>query len=211
MKSLLSSITILSIFFNAYGQNISDRAGVYITKEDFTKNNLSYATPYRLKEKFGFLNSDFDYVAKGTILLKQSNNKNFLSFKSGKIYGFYSENKKFLYVPAIKKYLVFLNEKPITILLGEDITYYRFGTHTNLLLFYLNGQKELKPMNDENLNNDFYKVINQLTALQDIQKKFEETKKNQNNKNLIPKISKYIKEKIFEDKKGISLIAQPKF
>jgi hypothetical protein len=211
MKSLLSSITILSIFFNAYGQNISDRAGVYITKEDFTKNNLSYATPYRLKEKFGFLNSDFDYVAKGTILLKQSNNKNFLSFKSGKIYGFYSENKKFLYVPTIKKYLVFLNEKPITILLGEDITYYRFGTHTNLLLFYLNGQKELKPMNDENLNNDFYKVINQLTALQDIQKKFEETKKNQNNKNLIPKISKYIKEKIFEDKKGISLIAQPKF
>lgn len=211
MKSLLISITILSIFFNAYGQNINDSAGVYITKEDFTKNNLSYTTPYRLKEKFGFLNSDFDYEAKGTILLKQPNNKNFLSFESGKIYGFYSENKKFLYIPAIKKYLVVLNEKPITILLREDITYYRFFTHTKLLLFYLNGQEELKPMNDENLNNDFYKMTKQLTTLKDIQKKFEETKKNQSNKKFIPKISKYIKEKFSEDKKGTSLIAQLKF
>ena len=198
MKFLLACITILSIFFSAYGQNIKDSAGVYITKEDFTKNNLSYATPYRLKVKFGFLNSDFDYEAKGTILLRQPNNKNFLSFESGKIYGFYSENKIFLYIPAIKKYLVILNENPITILLREDITYYLVA-HIKLLLFYLNGKEELKPMNDENLNNDFYKVTKQLTTLEDIQKKFEEMRKKESNKELVPKISKYIKEKFSED------------
>ena len=201
MKFLLACITILSILFNAYGQNINDSAGVYITKEDFTKNNLSYATPYRLKVKFGFLNSDFDYEAKGTIILRLPNNNNFLSFESGKIYGFYSANNFFLYIPDIKKYLVILNEKPITILLREDITHYRFFSHTILLLYYLNGQEELKPMNDENLNNDFYKVTKQLNTLKDIQKKFEEIKKNQSNKKLIPEISKYIKEKFSEDKK----------
>ena len=200
MKFLLACITILSIFFSTYGQNIKDSAGVYITKEDFTKNNLSYATPYRLKEKWGFLNSDFDYEAKGTIILRLPNNNNFLSFESGKIYGFYSANNFFLYIPDIKKYLVILNENPITILLREDITYYLVA-HIKLLLFYLNGKEELKPMNDENLNNDFYKVTKQLNTLKDIQKKFEEIKKNQSNKKLIPEISKYIKEKFSEDKK----------
>ena len=200
MKFLLACITILSIFFSTYGQNIKDSAGVYITKEDFTKNNLSYATPYRLKEKWGFLNSDFDYEAKGTIILRLPNNNNFLSFESGKIYGFYSANNFFLYIPDIKKYLVILNENPITILLREDISYYLVA-HIKLLLFYLNGKEELKPMNDENLNNDFYKVTKQLNTLKDIQKKFEEIKKNQSNKKLIPEISKYIKEKFSEDKK----------
>lgn len=188
---LILAIQLTSL--KGYGQPVKDSSGVYIAKEDFTKNKLNYSTPYRIKEKFGFLNSDFQYEAEGIILLKNSKKETF-NFEPGKIYGFYNEGKKFLYVPEIKKYLFVLNEEPVTILLGEETTFYRYNTHTDLLLFYLSRENELKPMNTENLNSDFKKEKDTLQALVDIQKKFKESK----NKIFNPgKFSKYIKERFF--------------
>ncbi|HUZ57733.1 MAG TPA: hypothetical protein VMU83_03020 [Hanamia sp.] len=46
---------------------------MYLTKEEFVENKLSYTTSYRLKEKFIGLHSDFGYEAQGIILLKQKN------------------------------------------------------------------------------------------------------------------------------------------
>lgn len=196
----LFSIIILSICLNLYGQNIKSNSGVYLTQKNFKENKLNYATPYRLKEKFGFLKSDFDYQAQGTILLKQPN-KELLSFEPGKIYSFYSEEKKFLYIPDVKKYLLVLNEKPVTILAGENITYYRFFTHTKLLLFYLNGQRELKLMNDKNLNSDFYNQSKLLTTLKNIKNKFEQIERKQGSeKQNIQEFSKYSNEKLSEYK-----------
>lgn len=87
-----------------------------------------------------------------------------------------------------------LNEEPFTILLGERTTFYRYNTHTDLQLFYLDRKKELKHMNTENLNNDFKKEKDTLQALVDIQKKFKKSK----NKSFNPgRFSKYIKERFF--------------
>lgn len=186
-------LAILLTALKGYGQPLKDSSGVYIAKEDFKENKLSYSTPYRVKEKFGFLNSDFQYEAKGIILLKNSKKKIF-NFEPGKIYGFYNEGKKFLYVPEIKKYLFVLNEEPVTILLGEETTFYRYNTHTDLLLFYLDQKNELKSMNTENLNNDFKKEKDTLQSLMNIQKKFKESKSKSFNPG---KFSKYIKERFF--------------
>ena len=184
---------------NSYGQLAKDSAGVYLTKDDFAENKLSYSTPYRLKDKFAGLHSDFGYEARGIILLKQVN-KNFLSFEPSKIYGFYSEGKKFLYIPAIKRYLFVLNEEPVTILIGEETNVYYHYASTDLLLFYLNKNNELKRMKTENLNSDFNKESNMLQALEDIQKKFKERKRR--GKVKMQEFSKYIKERFIFNKSG---------
>lgn len=185
---LIIATQLISI--KGYGKVIKDSSGVYITKGDFIKNKLSYCKPYRLKEKFGFLNSDFQYEARGVILLKNAD-KETLSFEPGKIYGFYSNGKKFLYIPDIKRYLLILNEEPVAILMGEETTFYRFNTHTDLLLFYLDPKNVLKPLNKDNLNADFKNENNKLKVLMDIGKKLKEGK----NKRFNPqKFSEYIKE-----------------
>jgi len=184
-------ITILLTSINGYGKVIKDTSGVYATKADFAKNKLSYISSDRLKEKFGFLHSDFEYEARGIILLKNAN-KETVSFEPGKIYGFYNDGKKFLYIPDIKRYLFVLNEDPVTILIGEETTFYRFNTNTDLRLFYLNPKNELEPINNENVNRDFGDQENIQQALMDIQKKFKESKR----KRFRPKkFSKYIKER----------------
>ncbi|HEY5463398.1 MAG TPA: hypothetical protein VIJ95_09085 [Hanamia sp.] len=195
MKSFIYFIiTILLTYFNGYGQSIKDSTGVYLTKQDFAANKLSYITSYRIKERFAELHSDFDYEAQGIILLKKADKK-IVSFDPGKIYGFYSEGKKFLYVPAIKRYLFVLNEEPVTILMGEETTFYRYNTHTDLLLFYLNRKNELKRMNSENLNKDFNKENDILQPLLDIQKRFKERK---NKKFNTAEFSKYIKKRFIK-------------
>ncbi len=184
-------IAIQLVSINGYGKSIKDSSGVFITKTDFTKNKLSHLTPYRLKEKFGFLRSDFEYEARGVILLKNTN-KETVSFEPGEIYGFYNEGKKFLYIPDIKRYLYVLNEEPVTILVGEETTFYRFNTNTDLQLFYLNINNKLEPLNNENVNRDFANQKNIQQTLTDIQKEFNDSK----HKRFSPKrFSKYIKER----------------
>jgi hypothetical protein len=190
-SSICSIIIILLLCFKGYGEVAKDSSGVYVTKTDFTKNKFRYFTPYRLKEKFGFLRSDFEYEARGVILLKNTN-KETVSFEPGEIYGFYNEGKKFLYIPDIKRYLYVLNEEPVTILVGEETTFYRFNTNTDLQLFYLNTNNKLESLNTENVNRDFDNQKNIHEALADIQKKFKESK----HKRFRPKkFSKYIKER----------------
>lgn len=184
-------VAIQLISIKGYGKVIKDSSGVYVTKTDFAKNKLSYITPYLLKDKFGFLCSDFEYEARGTILLKGTNKKTY-SFEPGEIYGFYNDGKKFLYIPDIKRYLFVLNEEPVILLMGEETTFYRFNTHTDLRLFYLNLKNELKPMNNEDIDRDFANEKKIQQALIDIQKKFKEDKR----KRFRPeKFSKYITER----------------
>jgi hypothetical protein len=185
-------MVISTLCISLSGQQGTDSAGVYITRKDFEENKLTYATPYLLKEKFGFLNSDFDYEAQGDLLLRQSN-KVVLKFSPGEIYGFYNKGKKFIFVPSIERYLFVLNETPVTILVRENISYYRFNTRTDLELFYLSGQSVLKQMNEQNVDNDLDMERETRSACKDIQRRFEKMKRN--GKLNIQRFSEYISEK----------------
>lgn len=164
-----------------------DSAGVYLTKEDFKQNRLAYSTPYRIKEKFGFLNSDFDYEAAGKLLLRQNNKV--VSFEPGAIYGFYNKGYKYIFIPEVKKYLLVVNENPVLMLITESTTASWHHIRTTVHLNYLNYQHQLRELTDGNIRSDFGDSSDVISILENIRSKFKSI--NGSNQDMIDTITAY--------------------
>ncbi len=119
MKFLIVLLLILSVH-RIYGQamaDIKDSAGVFKTKEDFLKNQISYSSHYipMINWIFGIrveLDIYSNFSVYGEIRFEIGDNI-WKIFKPGEIFGFWVNGRKYLFIKEDNEYLTVVKEKYI--------------------------------------------------------------------------------------------------
>src|ERR1700676_3389445 len=137
-------IVLLLIFnsFKIYGQSktvIRDSAGVFLTREDFLNNRISYGT-----NEISLINWIFgirviidiysNYSVYGKIRFDMADNVRKI-FSRGEIFGFYVNGQKYVFIKDYNEYLTVVKEKPIWFYL-EAGTAPRFSINPVKKLYY---------------------------------------------------------------------------
>ncbi len=153
----------LFIIVNTSFYKIHCNNGVYLTKQDFLENKISF--PFTAPIVFGII-----YRYEGTVQIIDSNGKK-VNFRPGKIFGFCNCDNKYIYDNYFwgRSYLTVVNENPVGIYISESYSKY------NPIGFFRYSKKVGDPIKDftkENIQTDFTsdevtknKLINLLDTL----------------------------------------------
>lgn len=157
-KNFVLSILLIHFCFigKVFAFSFADSSAIFLTKEQFENNVPQLISPESIKEKSGFLWSDFDYQASGIIRIKSE--KNIIrEFKPGDVYGFIQNGIKFMYLKNQQKYFSILYDKlPITFLVGDNETIGYKSYYKNGVIFYLNtNTNSLREFTKKNIKEDF--------------------------------------------------------
>jgi hypothetical protein len=153
----------LFIIVNTSFYKIPCNNGIYLTKQDFLENKISF--PFTAPIVFGII-----YRYEGTVKIIDSNGKK-VNFRPGKIFGFCNCDNKYIYDNYFwgRSYLTVVNENPVGIYISESYSKY------NPIGFFRYSKKVGDPIKDftkENIQTDFTsdevtknKLINLLDTL----------------------------------------------
>jgi|GEM_PF-5172795 len=157
-------IVLLLIFnsFKIYSQSktvIRDSAGVFLTREDFLNNRISYGTNQLplINWIFGIrviIDIYSNYSVYGKIRFDMADNIRKI-FSCSEIFGFYVNGQKYVYIKEYHEYLTVVKEKPIWFYL-EAGTAPRFSINPVKKLYYARFlEEEPKRFNKRHILKDF--------------------------------------------------------
>jgi hypothetical protein len=161
MRRIITTLFFLigsaSISFG--NENSIDSAGVYLTREDFIENRISYLTNSlpQIAWLFGVrvgIDIYSNYSIEGKIDLELPG-KIIKTFKPGDIFGFYVNGRKYLYIRSDKVYLSVLNDSSIKFFLVTGMAP-RLSLNPVKKLFYSRNFDEYpRRFSKKNIHKDF--------------------------------------------------------